>query len=484
MEYVSRTPLPGETATDYGLLGGAMDAERGRKLFLTGSIVLSVVLAYLAQKAKVDDIVHLALGLVMFALAVIPSLLWARSGGSRFPVFETIMILCANAYAMPVLNAREQLAGYSGDVITRSCFAVILYQVSAIVTYTVVRGLPGRSSFWRESLISREIEKLIVYGLILSTVYVWMSTFTRWIPAEIESILRAVFYGVGTLCTFICAQRWGRGELTQLERTVFLFTLVPQMIMMSVGLILIASISLLGIAVLGYVSGGKRIPWLVLALSFAILALLHTGKTRMREKYWDQGHPAPTFTQLPAYFAEWIDLGLQPTSGGKTVSQKMLERTSLMHILCLVVDWTPSRQDYLYGRSYGHVLPQLVPRLFWPDKPRSHVATYELSIRYGLQDESATNTTTIAFGMVTEAYANFGMFGGILLGIFWGFWLKKLQIWSTFSPMFSFAGLLMVLLTAWSFSQELTMAAWVSSLEQAVIVVLGLPLIVRSLFGF
>src|SRR3954467_7194843 len=100
MEYASRTPLPDEVVTDYGLLGGA-DPTRGRKLFLTGIIVLFATMAYLAYKAQVDDVVHLELGLIMFALAVVPSLLWARDGGSRFPVFETIMILCANAYAMP-----------------------------------------------------------------------------------------------------------------------------------------------------------------------------------------------------------------------------------------------------------------------------------------------------------------------------------------------------------------------------------------------
>lgn len=482
MEYVSRTPLPDEVATDYGLLGGA-DAERGRKLFMTGSVVLTALLCYLAYKANVDDVVHLALGLIIFALSGLPSLLWARSGGSRFPVFETILILCANAYAMPVLNAREQLAGYSAEVITQSCLAVILYQVAAIATYQGVRGLPGRSAFWRESLINDQVEKLIVYGLLLSTGYIAISTFTTWVPREVESILRAIFYGVGILCTFVGAQRWGRGQLTQNEKIVFVCTLVPQLIIMSIGLILIGAISLIGIALLGYVSGGKRIPWLVIAVTFAVLAVLHTGKTRMRTKYWDELYPAPTFTQLPAYFAEWIDHGLQPTSEGKTVSQKMLERTSLMHILCLIVDCTPERQAYLYGKTYGYVLPQLIPRWFWPDKPRSHVATYELAIYYGLQREEDTATTTIAFGLVTEAYANFGMIGTMLLGIFWGFWLKKLQIWSTFSPMFSFAGLLMVLLTAWSFSAELTMAAWVSSLEQAVLVVLGVPMLLRGLLG-
>jgi hypothetical protein len=482
MEYVSRTPLPDETVMDYGMLGGA-HAERGRKLFLLGVVGLSGTMLYLAHKANVDDAVHLGLGLLMFALSVLPSLLWARNGGSRFPVFETILILCANAYAMPVLNAREQLAGYAPEVITRAAVAVIFYQLSAICTYQLVRGLPGRTNFWRESLLSNQVEKFIVYGLILSTLYIWMSTFTTWVPRELESILRAVFYGIGILCTFISCQRWGRGELTQGEKIVLLCTLIPQLIMMSVGLILIGAISLIGIGLLGYVAGGKRIPWLVVALTFTILAVLHTGKTQMRTKYWDEKYPAPTITQLPAYFSEWFELGLKPTSGGKTVSQKMLERTSLMHILCLIVDCTPARQDYLYGQSYTHVLPQLIPRWFWPGKPRSHVATYELGIYYGLQDEDATNTTTIAFGLLTEAYANFGLFGAILLGVFWGFWLKKLQIWSTFSPMFSFAGLLMVLLTAWAFNAELTMAAWVSSLEQAVIVVLGVPLMMRSLFG-
>jgi hypothetical protein len=271
--------------------------------------------------------------------------------------------------------------------------------------------------------------------------------------------------------------------MTQTEKSVLLSTLVPQLIFMSVGLILIGSIGLVGIALLGYLSGGKRIPWVVIAFTFTVFAVLHTGKTKMREKYWDGRHPAPTITELPGYFSEWIDYGLQPTSGDKTVSQKMLERTSLMHLLCLIIDCTPERQDYLYGSTYRHVLPQLIPRFFWAGKPRSHVATYELAIYYGLQREEDTASTTIAFGLLTESYANFGLFGAVLLGAFWGATLKKLQIWSTFSPMFSFAGLFMILLTAWSFNAELTMAAWVSSFQQAVIMVLGVPLLLRSLLG-
>jgi hypothetical protein len=431
----------------------------------------------------VVEFVHLGLGLVMFSLSVVPALLWARRGGSRFPVFETMLLLCANAYAMPVLNAHEQLTAYTPEVITRGCVTVILYQASAILAYVLTKGMPGRSRFWRESILTSSLEKMIVYGLIPSTVYVWMSTFTSWIPGEIDSILRAVFYGLGYLCTFVSTQRWGRGQLTTGEKMVLVCTLIPQLVFMSVSLILIGAIGQIGIALLGYLSGGKRIPWLVVAATFLIMAVLHTGKTKMRSKYWDQHLPTPSLSQLPAYFMEWVEFGLEPTDGGKTVSQKMLERTSLMHILCLIIDATPDRQDYLYGKTYGYVLPQLIPRLLWADKPQAHIATYELSIYYGLQDEEGASSTSIAFGLLAEAYANFGLLGAIVLGTFWGYWLKKLQIWSTFSPIFSFAGLFMVLLTAWSFAAELTMASWISSFEQAVVVVLGLPVLIRSLFG-
>jgi len=482
MEYVSRQPLPDEAVMDYAMLGGA-HAARGRQLFLTGCGLLGVTLVYLSYKANVDDVTHLFLGLVIFALSALPSLLWARAGGSRFPVFEAILILCASAYSLPVLNAREQLSLYTSEVITRASLTVIIYQLSGIIVYRLTRGIPGRSRFWRESLITNQVERLMVYGLTLSAAYMAISVLTTWIPRELESVLRAVFFGISILCTFVSAQRWGRGEMTSTEKTVMLATVIPQLILMSVDLVLISAICQLGIGLLGYLSGGKRIPWLAILIAFPILAVLHTGKTRMRDKYWTQEAPRPTATQLVGYFGEWIDYGLEPTSGDKTVSQKMLERTSLMHLLCLIIDNTPERQDYLYGATYRHVLPQLIPRFFWPEKPRSHVATYELGIYYGLQREEDTATTTIAFGLVTEAYANFGLFGAVLLGSFWGFTLKKLQIWSTFSPMFSFAGLLMVLLTAWAFNSELTMAAWLSSLEQAVIMVIGVPLIIRSLFG-
>lgn len=485
MEFVSKTPTENESAIDYSLLGGE-HAIRGHRLFLTGAVTVAASMVYLSYTAEVDDVMHLFQGLLIFALAFTPSLLWARTGGSRFPVFEMITVLCANAYGIPMIYARAQLADYSPAIITRAGWVVVAYLVAAILTYRGTTGIPGRSSFWREALITQQIERWMVYGMIFSTIYVTIYVYySNIIPRDLESILRAVFFGLGILCSFVSAQRWGRGEMNQTEKMVFVCTLVPQLIIQSVSLILISAISQLGIALLGYLSGGKRVPWLVIVPTFLLIGVLHTGKSKMREKYWDPVNPAPppTLTQTPAFYSEWITFGLNYSNKEKTVGRKLLERTSLMHMLCLIADYTPDRQDYLYGKTYMEVLPQLIPRFFWPDKPRSHIATYQLSIYYGLQDEEATNNTTIAFGLLAEAYANFGLVGAVLLGVFWGYVLKKCQVWSMFSPMFSFAGLFMILLTAWSFNAELTMAAWVSSFQQAVFVVLGVPLLLRGLLG-
>ncbi|MDP1580391.1 MAG: O-antigen polysaccharide polymerase Wzy [Candidatus Didemnitutus sp.] len=470
-------------------LTGRRSAAQSRTLFLSALWAVILGSIYLGFKAKVDDVLHLYLGLIIIALSMMPALLWLKNGGSRFPVFEPLLALCAPSYGLPLLNGHEQLVTYPADTITLAGIAIVAYQLSAILLYYSVKGLPGRGSFWTESVLSTKVERLIFYGIVLSTSYMAVAGFTDWIPYELGSVLRAIFNGISILCTFITAQRWGRDDLTQSEKWIFGSMLLLQMIIMSSSLLLIYAITLCGIGLLGFLSAGRQLPWIAVLSIFVCFAVLHNGKTRMREIYWEGDNRAmPTVGNLSSFFGEWIEYGLQNPLREKdekasSVGNRLLERTSLMHILCMIVEFTPDKQPYLYGETYGYVLPQLIPRFFWQDKPRSHVATYRLSIYYGLQEEEATQKTTIAFGLPAEAYANFGILGMIMLGATFGFILKKLQVLSAHSPMFSLAGLMMVLLTAWSFNTELTMAAWVSSFYQAVIVALGLPLILRGLLG-
>lgn len=481
-------PSAAGTSARYSLVGVG-DERATRRLYLLSLVAVAAGGGYFGLTADVEDPLHRLLGLTIYTLALWPALAWIKAGGSRFPVFEPMMALCANAYAIPLLSGHTILRQFPTEHITQAAIAVILYQIAAILTYRLVGGRPAKGRFWNESVLNKTFEQFVVYGLVASTAYTGVSSFTNLIPGEIESILRAVFSGITVLATFITSQRWGRGELNSSQKTTFAIMIVLQVIFQATGLMLIGAITLIGIAALGFMSAGRNLPVFTLLSAFAVIAVLHNGKSAMREVYWEGGiRTRPAFTDLPGFFVSWFTAGLSPAAETEdelqmSASARLLDRASLMQMLTLVVTNTPDRQPFLNGETYQYVLPQLIPRIVWPDKPPSHVGTNRLSVYYGLQDEESTVSTTIAFGMPAEAYANFGLLGMLGLGALFGGGLKKLQVLSTNSPMFSLAGILMILLTAWSLNAEFTMAVWVSSLFQALVVALGTPIIVRSLIG-
>ncbi len=246
--------------------------------------------------------------------------------------------------------------------------------------------------------------------MILTTVFTGIESFTSLIPPDIDGPLRAVFYGIGIISTFIQGRRWGQGDLLYQEKIAFAINILLQVIFNFATLYLIVGISVLVLALIGYVSSSKRVPLVLIVIVLPIIAVLHNGKTAMRDKDWESASPTPDLTNLPAFFTEWIQDGLE-SHPKKGITNKLIERTSLFQMICLVVDNTPDRLPYLDGLTYGQIPGQFVPRFFWAEKPVGHISTYTLSIYYGLQRPEDTQKTTIAFGMLREAYDKFGFYG-------------------------------------------------------------------------
>ena len=409
----------------------------------------------------------------------------AERADFRFPVFEVFMLTGINTYAIPLLSGHEQLALYSDDNITAAAFAILLYQTIANLVFAATRGLPKRSPTWTEEVLSRNITDYLGYGMAITTAYTIISLFTTWIPSDLNSVIRAACYGVGIISTFIQSRMWGEGTLPQYRKGIFLLQIALQVLFSWTALFLIGGLSILILALLGYVSGGKKIPVLAILVVLPFLALLHNGKSVMRDKYWEGRAPMPTIAEVPAFYSEWIGYGLDSdqSQSNKRDTSKLLDRTSLFHILCLVVSYTPERQPYLNGETYAEVPGQFIPSFFWKEKPPAHVATNRLSVYYGLQRAEDTAKTTIAFGLLTEAYANFGYIGIALLAAVFAFCFKIFGDWTAHSPMLSYPGLVLIVLMAWSFQAELTLAAWLSSLYQACAVVLGIPFLIRNFLG-
>jgi hypothetical protein len=379
------------------------------------------------------------------------------------------------------------LAAYADDTITKAAWGVILFQVCAIGAFFATKVLPKRTPFWREEVFSSQISRYLGYAMILNSIYVVTSIYFSAIPSDLVGPLRAIFFGIGIVCTFVQSLRWGQGSLKHAEKTYFVFNLAIQIIVLTGTLFLVNGVSLLILALAGYVCGSRRLPVVICVVAMLVLGILHNGKFVMRAKYWE-GADSPTarndqFTDLPAFYLEWFTYGLQVRDDNDDESKtkhKLLERTSLFHMMCLVVSLSPDKLPYLEGETYRDIPGQFVPRFFWPDKPLGHVSTYRLSVYYGLQREEDTAKTTIGFGILPEAYANFGFFGLALVGALVGFCQKLIRGWSAESPILSYPGIITVLLMSWSFQTEHTMSIWLSSLYQACIAVLGLIVIVRN----
>jgi hypothetical protein len=149
-------------------------------------------------------------------------------------------------------------------------------------------------------------------------------------------------------------------------------------------------------------------------------------------------------------------------------------------MLCLVTENNLRTDLRLEGITYADIPYQFVPRYFWDEKPTVHVSTSILGIHFGLQDENATRTTTIGFGFLAEAVANFGLEGGIVLGLCLGCLLKLAWAKTRESDLLSPAGLVMIVLTAWCFETGQTLSVWLSSFYQGAVCIIALAVVAKK----
>jgi hypothetical protein len=160
-------------------------------------------------------------------------------------------------------------------------------------------------------------------------------------------------------------------------------------------------------------------------LAFAILSVLNAGKANVRNAYWERDSQSvrnASITEVPGMIVDWFAAGISaPVSRKKNVeSSALLERTSLLHMVLAVQEATPRIIPYLEGGTYALLPSMLVPRFLEPDKTISQAGLNLLSVRYGRQRAEDTYKTTIGWGLVAEAYANYGNPAVTAVGVIFG----------------------------------------------------------------
>ncbi len=455
-----------------------------RRLHNFGWLGVLGLVGWLIYDSEVSDPILLLLGALIVVLGALPALRWARQLERNLPAFELLMLTAIPFYAVQLFQQHPAITDFPDEVLTHAAFAVVMFQAFALAAHRLTRARPLPHRIWRENLLGQRQRRLPFIGIAANIVFLFVSNFTELIPWQFNSVLRALFFGVGIVSTFLLARMWGARELSVGEKTTFSVCLALQFFIITSGLYLISAGSLLLLALIGYVTESRKIPFAVAIAAFFVLAVLHNGKSEMRHRHWNDNASGVTFTQLPAFFTEWIGYGLtlKPGEEEREVAAGILERTSLFHILCIVIDRTPSLRPHLDGETYRSIPLVLVPRLFWPDKPAPHESNQLLAIHYGFSTRETVGNVSIAFGTPSEAYANFGLLGLAILGAFYGFLFKKITGWAAGCPPISFAGLITVLLVAWSFQAEMILVVWLSSLFQAVVALVGVPMAFKLAF--
>jgi hypothetical protein len=349
--------------------------------------------------------------------ALLPLYLWLTAGAPGLPTLPLIGALSIIYYAVPVF--RDQLPDLDPGEILYAAMTVGSFLICATLVYALFLRLARRRRIDPAASAPARTVELAFVGLAVGMAF-YAASFAGWLEwlGNFAGVIRAVTLTFGAIGCYLIGNARAR-NLLQGETWLAALLCLAALAMLSInGLLLVGGAVNLLAAILGYVVGARRIPWITLALCFAVISVFQAGKFEIREERADNG-AAVSLTALPGTIIEWFADGIDVLwSGGQEIDA--LERASLLWVVIHVQQATPDLVPYLDGETY-ELLPQIVlPRFIEPDKVRSQAGLNLLAVRYGFQIGDATDRTTIGFGLVAEAYANFGFTGVLAVGALFG----------------------------------------------------------------
>ena len=177
----------------------------------------------------------------------------------------------------------------------------------------------------------------------------------------------------------------------------------------------------------------QRIPRFALVAVIACIMFFQVGKTDFRRAYWSDQSTGGQIERVGFWvnssLTKWSEALSDPS--GETLSDTLsftLARVSLLAQTGDVLDQTPNIVPYQYGRLYSYMVYTWIPRAIWPDKPSMNEANQFYQVAYGVTEQENLDKVSIAVGVLTEAYINFGWPGVVcimlLMGIFFDFYGK------------------------------------------------------------
>lgn len=469
-----------------------------------GNLLRLIALCLLAASPfAVDPIAYMCITIPV----LVAPFLWVSSGAFGIPVLPVISVLSYLYYAMPLLSGNT-LAVYRPEDLVWAALSVGLFLTAASLAAWPFLGegrgrkklptiqAPGKARLIRTRSVNNlatndELYRLIFIGLAAGILYyLALASGVASSLGTTIGVVRSVALTLTSLACYLTGFARGAGLLTGQRWFAALagFLLVTALSMS--GLFLVGGAINIAAALLGYVLAAKRIPWIMLGMVFAILSILNAGKLNIRNEYWardNQSLKNSSIMQVPGMMVDWFAAGIGGTvskalGSRQPESTTLLERTSLLHMVLAVQEATPSIIPYLEGGTYALLPSMLVPRFLEPDKTESQAGLNLLSVRYGRQRAEDTYKTTLGWGMVAEAYANYGNPAVIIVGALFGAFCGMLMRLSATAAPLSLAMLIAIASTLALCNLELDVSSLVVSMLQTyggILLFSALPRVVK-----
>jgi hypothetical protein len=419
------------------------------------ALCLGVVTASLVLRGQ--------LGSIAFALISLGSLIvlgvW-RGSGEGLPILPLLAVQTLIAYGLPILLGNETVVRFSESAMTKAGLEVLIYCGAMAVGWSIGMMQIATSSrtcyalqgFEEKSMakVGRLGVSLLVAGAsveLLRSLQL-LDFILALLPPGSNSIINVLLSAVSACGFFLSAMLVGKGLLGPTARLVLWSVLAFQCYVSASGFLLSSTMTMIFSVLIGLFWGSGRVPWRFIIVVLAVLSFLNLGKFTMRERYWKQedaqGVPQFTLAEMPVYYAEWIEASVDAINAEsanarnvfagqdkKAEGQSMADRVNNLQNLLFVIDaMEPGQIKPLGGATYSLIPPLLVPRILWSEKPRTHEGQILLNVHFGRQDLQSTMKTFIAWGLLPEAYGNFGpIAGAIIVGACIGFffaWIEKL----------------------------------------------------------
>lgn len=417
------------------------------------------------------------------AAALLPLVLWLNRYVKGIPCFPLFAGMYVFYYGAPFVIQHPAVEMYSDEEKFTAAMTAVLFLLLATIVWTLVARARGKMA--QRCLLLPPRSYVRYHLAFLGFTVLYLINYTSGIvniAPEYIGVIRPFVLGLSLISTFLLAYNFGSNTLTRWQRISFLTLLVMFTLIHTLGLLLISALTVLGTALAGYWLGGRTIPKVAVAVVLLFLMIFQAGKYEMRDVYAEDGYAAAVSpAQYPAYFGRWLSYGVTSIFGGSgaapaaanadTKEIGLLARASLAHMLLLVQTQTPSPVPFVEGDSYKDIPELLLPRFLFPGKVAMSEAMQRLSAQYGLLTMDITERTSIAWGLLAEAYANFGYSGviglAIVIGIFFGLFARA----STGYSVFSLRAIASIMLMVCIFGLESHAAAAVSTVFQSMVAV-------------